>query len=161
MNDVDRLRATIFERTGIAIDPEDPVVAVLVASTVQAEDVGRRLLRQSNPARAVLLSGIFALAAAAAGAWAAWQVADHQARLARAEWLRQQADPRTAALLASEQGRAGLHLAELGVATLLARCTGRPSWHVASGYCVPRTGTGEPDGFRFSASSSHLNSRGK
>lgn len=161
MNAVERLRATIFERTGIAIQPDDPIVAVLVASTFQAEQVGRQLLRRTSPARAVLLCAATGLVFGGAGAWAAWEVAANQARAERAEWLRQQADARTAALLRSEQGRAGLHLAELGVATVLARCDGRASWRVAAGYCIPTTADGKPDGFRFSASPNSLGSRGK
>ena len=66
----------------------------------------------------------------------------------RAEWLRQQSDPRLAALLHSEQGRAGLRLAELGVAALLLNCNGRRSWRIQDGYCVLVTADGLPDGFR-------------
>src|SRR4051794_31898909 len=103
------LRATIFERTGIAVGADDPLMAVLVASELQADEVGRRLLARASPVRAVLLSTVAGLLFGGIGAGGGWEIAASQARAERAEWLRQQADPRTAALLRSEQGRAGLH----------------------------------------------------
>ena len=90
--DTRRLRAAIFERSGIAIDEHDPIMAVVAACAQQTEEIG--------------------------------------------------------ALLLSEQGRAGVRLAELGVAALLANCTGRRSWRVQDGYCIPITSQGLPDGFR-------------
>lgn len=157
--EVERLRATIFERTGIAIEPDDPLVAVLVASTFQAEEVGQQMLRRTSAARAVLLSAAAGLVFAGAGAWASWEVAAREARAERAEWLRQQADPNMATLLRSDQGRAGLHLAALGVAVVLARCDGRSSWRVAADYCIPTTVDGKPDGFRFRESSESTRSK--
>ena len=71
---------------------------------------------------------------------------------AQAQWTRQQADPQLAALLASEEGKAGLRLAELGVAGLLAKCSGRRSWRIQDGYCIPTSPQGLPDGFRASDS---------
>ena len=44
--------------------------------------------------------------------------------------------------------KAGLRLAELGVAGLLAKCSGRRSWRIKDGYCIPATPNGQPDGFR-------------
>lgn len=67
----------------------------------------------------------------------------------RTEWLRQQSNPRLAALLMSEEGRAGMRLAEAGVARLLAKCNGRGSWRVQDGYCVPMRPDGRPDGFKL------------
>ena len=161
MNDVDRLRATIFERTGISVAADDPLLAVLVASTYQTEEVGRLLLKRISPVRMALIAAAAAMMFTAVGASIAWEIASSRARAEQAEWLRQLDDPRTAALLRSDQGRAGLHLAELGVATLLARCSGRPSWRIAAGYCIPTTADGKPDGFSFSGSSNHLKSRGR
>ena len=147
MSPVERLRAKVLQQTGIAIDANDPLVAVLVASTEQAEEVGNRLLRRVSVTRAVLASAATSLLMSGGAAWATWQVADSRARAERAEWLRQQADPRTAALLRSEQGRAALRLAELGVAEILVKCAGRSSWQMSKGYCVPKKADGRPDGF--------------
>jgi hypothetical protein len=149
VNSVEHLRAKVLQQTGIAIDPSDPLVAVLVASAEQAEQVGNRLLRRVSVTRVVLASAATSLLLAGVAAWATWQIAESQARAERAEWLRQQADPRTAALLRSEQGQAALRLAELGVAELLANCAGRSSWKVTAGYCVPQIADGRPDGFNI------------
>lgn len=43
-------------------------------------------------------------------------------------------------------------LAELGVAGLLAKCSGRRSWRIEDGYCVPVRPNGQPDGFRVGRS---------
>lgn len=153
VKDINRLRATIFECTGIAIDEKDPIMAVIVASAQQTEEIGTRLLSRTNPVRVVVASAGLALLFAATSSWATWQIAQSNARAELAEWLRQQSDPRTAALLRSEQGRAGLRLAQLGVASVLANCNGRRSWQVTDGYCVPRTADGQPDGFSVGASS--------
>jgi hypothetical protein len=61
---------------------------------------------------------------------------------AQAQWTRQQADPQLAALLASEEGKAGLRLAELGVAGL-AREVQRPALVAHSGRLLH---TDEPAG---------------
>lgn len=151
MKEVERLRALIFERTGIAVDEKDPMMAVLVASTQQAEEVGTRLLRRIAPVRVVLASSATALLFAAIASWTTWHVAQGEAATERAEWLRQQADPRVSAILRSDQGRAGLRLAELRVASLLANCSGRASWRVSAGYCIPMTADGKPDGFSVAA----------
>src|SRR5215217_3427275 len=103
VNRIERLRSNILQQTGIAIDPSDPLVAVLVASADQAEEVGNRLLRRVSVTRAVLASAATSMMMCAVTAWGTWQVAESRARAERAEWLRQQADPRTAALLRSEQ----------------------------------------------------------
>jgi hypothetical protein len=161
VKDVERLRAAIFERTGIPVGADDPLMAVLVASSFQTEEVCRRLLKRASPVRAALVSATFGVVLGSIGAYSAWQIAAAQAQVERVEWLRQQANPRTAALLRSEEGRAGLRLAELGVATLLAGCKGRDSWRTTAGYCIPMTPDGKPDGFRFSASSNQSSSRGK
>jgi hypothetical protein len=148
--DTRELRAAIFERSGIAIDEHDPIVAVLVACAQQTEEIGNRLLARTSPVRMVAATAVAGLAFALAGAAAAWQMGQRQLEEARAEWTRQQANPRLAALVASEEGRAGLRLAELGVAGLLAKCSGRRSWRVQDGYCVPMRPDGLPDGFKLS-----------
>lgn len=150
--DTRQLRAAVFERTGIAIDEQDPIIAVLAVSAQQTEEIGRRLLGRTSPVRVVAVMAAVALVFAVAGAGVAWQVARGRIEQVRAELLRQQSDPRLAALLASEEGKAGLHLAELGVAGLLAKCSGRSSWRIKEGYCIPATPSGEPDGFRVAGS---------
>jgi len=146
--DTRRLRADIFERSGIAVDEHDPIMAVLAVSAQQTEEIGARLLRRTSPVRIVVAVTIAALLFAASAACVAWIVARQHFEAERAEWLRQQSDPRLAALLRSEQGRAGVRLAELRVAALLANCNGRRSWRVQDGYCIPVTPDGRPDGFR-------------
>lgn len=143
------LRAAVFERCGIAIDEHDPIMAVLAISAQQTEEIGNRLLARASPVRVVAATAAAALLFALAGGLAGWRVEHAQLDQARAEWNRQQADPRRAALLASEEGKAGLRLAELGVARLLAKCSGRPSWRIRDGYCVPMRPDGRPDGFRL------------
>ena len=147
--DTRQLRAAVFERTGIAIDENDPIMAVLAISAQQTEDIGARLLARSSPARVATVIAATGLLFALAGGLAGWQVGQRDVKQARAEWTRTQADPRLAALVASEEGRAGLRLAELGVAQLLANCSGRRSWLIRDGYCVPATPQGQPDGFRI------------
>ena len=149
VTDTTRLRASVFERTGIAIDENDPIIAVLVATAQQTEEIGARLLRRANPVRVVIASVGVALLAAGFSSWATWELAKSHARAERAEWVRQQTDPRTAALLASSQGKAALQLAALGVADLLANCRGRRSWRIEKDYCVPVAPDGRPDGFRI------------
>ncbi len=149
VNDMSSLRAAIFERTGIAIDEKDPIMAVLVASAEQTEQIGARLLKRTNSVRIVLASGALMLLAAGVASWATWEAAERQALAERADWLRQQSDPHTAALLRSREGKAGLQLAALGVADLLANCRGRSSWRIQDGYCVPLAPDGRPDGFRI------------
>ncbi len=150
--DTRQLRAAVFERTGIAIDEDDPIMAVLAASAHQAEEIGSRLLARTSPTRVVAATAAAGLAFALAGVAVGWHMGQRQLEEARAEWTRQQANPRLAALVASEEGRAGLRLAELGVAGLLAKCSGRRSWRVQEGYCIPATSEGRPDGFRVNAS---------
>jgi hypothetical protein len=146
--DTRRLCAAIFERSGLAVDEHDPIVAVLAASAEQTEEIGERLLSRTSPVRIAVTVTVAAAIFAAAGTWTGWVLALQRFEAERAEWLHQQSDPRLTALLLSEQGRAGVQLAELGVATLLARCDGRPSWRVQEGYCIPKTPEGNPDGFR-------------
>lgn len=148
VTDTRRLRAAVFERTGIAIDEQDPIMAVLAVAAEQTEEIGARLLARTSPARVAVVTAVAAFAFALAGGWMGWHIGQRNLEKARAEWVRAQADPRRAALLASGEGRAGLRLAELGVAELLANCSGRPSWRVREGYCVPATPHGTPDGFR-------------
>lgn len=150
VTDISRLRAAIFERTGIAIDESDPIMAVLAMSAEQSEEIGRRLLGKISPVRVAVTTGAVALMFALVGAGLGWQLAYGRSQQERAAWLQQQADPRQAALLASEEGKAAVHLAELGVARILARCEGRRSWRIREGYCVPATPDGRPDGFRVS-----------
>ena len=149
MTDTARLRAAVFEQTGIAIDDKDPIIAVLVATAHQTEDIGRRLLRRTHPVLTVAATGVAVLVAAAGTAALTWHWAQSEARVLRAEWVQQQRDPRIAALLSSEEGRAGLRLAELGVARLLENCSGRSSWRVQQGYCIPMNSDGQPDGFKI------------
>lgn len=146
--DTRRLRAAIFERSGIAIDEHDPIMAVLAASAEQTEEIGARLLSRTSPVRVAVAVTVAAAIFAAAGTVSGWLLAEQRFGAERAEWLRQQSDPRLAALLRSEQGSAGVRLAELGVAALLINCNGRRSWRVQDGYCVPVTADGHPDGFR-------------
>lgn len=148
--DISHLRAAVFQRTGIAIDEHDPIMAVLAVSAEQTEQIGRRLLAKTSPVRVAVTTGAIALLFAAVGAGVAWHLGQHQMQHDRATWLRQQSDPQRAALLASEEGKAALYLAELGVARMLARCEGRRSWRIQEGYCVPATSDGRPDGFRVS-----------
>ena len=150
--DTRQLRAAVFERTGIAIDEHDPIIAVLAVSAQQTEEIGGRLLARTSPVRVAAVMAAAALVFAVAGAGIAWQLAQGRIEQVRAELLRQQSDPRLAALLASEEGKAGLHLAELGVASLLEKCSGRRSWRIKEGYCIPATPSGQPDGFRVAES---------
>lgn len=143
-----RLRAAVFERSGVAIDENDPIMAVLAVSAEQTEEIGRRLLAKTSPARVAVVTGAVALAFATIGAGFAWHVSQRHFERDRVAWLLAQSDPRRAALLASEEGKAALQLAELGVARILARCEGRRSWRVREGYCIPVTPEGRPDGFR-------------
>lgn len=148
--DTDELRAAIFERSGIAVDEHDPIMAVLAVSAQQTEEIGRRLLARTSPVRVVVATAAAGLAFALAGAAIGWLMGLRQLEEARVEWMRQQANPRLAALLISEEGKAGLRLAEVGVASLLAKCNGRRSWRVQEGYCVPMRPDGRPDGFKVS-----------
>lgn len=148
--DTRRLRAAVFERSGIAIDEDDPVMAVLAVSAQQTEEIGNRLLARTNPVRIAVATATVALLFGAAGCAGGWYLGLRNLEQARAEWLVQQADPRRAELLASEEGKAALHLAELGVAGLLAKCSGRRSWSVQDGYCIPLRPDGRADGFRIS-----------
>lgn len=149
MTDTRRLRAAIFERSGIAIDEHDPIMAVLAASAEQTEEIGARLLRRTSPVHVTAAVTVAAAIFAAAGTGVGWILAQQRFEAERVEWLRKQNDPRLIELLESEQGKAGVRLAELGVATLLAKCDGRASWRVQEGYCIPRTPEGNPDGFRI------------
>lgn len=152
MTDTTRLRTAIFERTGIAIDEQDPIMAVLAVSAEQTEEIGSRLLARTNPVRIATVTAATALVFALIGGLVGWRIGPAQLERARAEWNRQQADPRLAALLGSDEGRAGLRLAKLGVAGLLATCSGRRSWRMQEGYCIPATPEGRPDGFRVKES---------
>jgi hypothetical protein len=149
VTDTARLRADVFEQTGIAIDEKDPIMAVLVASARQAEEIGHRVLTRVSPVRAMAVSAIAAAAAAMVASWTTWQIAQGQSRAERAEWALMQTNPRTSALLRSGQGRAAIRLADLGVARMLADCSGRASWRVVNGYCIPITAAGKPDGFKI------------
>jgi hypothetical protein len=146
--DMRSLRSAVFERTGIAIDEQDPIMAVLAVSAQQTEEIGHRLLARTSPVRVVAATAGAALIFALAGAAVTWHIGERRLQEARTEWLRQHADPRLAVLAASDEGRAGLRLAELGVAGLLAKCSGRRSWRIKDGYCIPATPNGQPDGFR-------------
>ena len=149
VTDTSRLRAAVFERSGIAIDEHDPLMAVLAVSAQQTEEIGGRLLARTSPLRIVAATTATALVFGLAGGLLGWRMGYGQVEQARAEWNRQQADPKLAALVASDEGRAGLRLAGLGVARLLADCSGRRSWRVRDGYCIPTTAQGQPDGFRM------------
>lgn len=157
MNDNARLRAAIFERSGIAIDEHDPIMAVLVASAQQTEEIGARLLRRVSPVSAVVAAAITGLVFAAVGSLVTWRVEQRLFAVERADWIRQQSDPRREALLRSGQGMAALALAESGVAELLAKCNGRPSWRIEDGYCIPLTADGKPDGFRLGDRQARIN----
>ncbi len=150
--DANELRGAIFERSGIAIDEHDPIMAVLAVSAQQTEEIGRRLLARTSPMRVVLATAAAAFVFAIAGGAVGWHMGQRKLEEAEAQWTRQQADPLLAAVLASEEGKAGLRLAELGVAGLLVKCSGRRSWRVHDGYCIPMNPHGLPDGFRISDS---------
>jgi len=152
VKDTRQLRAAIFERSGIAIDESDPIMAVLVASAQQTEEIGARLMNRTSLVRVVVATALVGLACAVIGASSAWYAANERFSRERAEWLQEQADPRLARLLSSDEGRAGIRLAELGVAALLAKCSGRRSWRIQEGYCIPTTPEGRPDGFRINES---------
>lgn len=141
VTDTRRLRAAVFERTGIAIEEGDPIMAVLAASAQQTEEIGARLLARTSPVRIAVATGTVAVLFAVIGATAGWHAG-------RSDLLQTHADPKLAQLLVSGEGKAGLRLAELGVASLLVKCNGRRSWRVQDGYCVPMTADGRPDGFR-------------
>src|SRR5437016_3072311 len=108
--DTRRLRAAIFERSGIAIDEHDPIMAVLAASAEQTEEIGARLLRRTSPVHLVVAVTVVAAIFAAAGTGIGCVLAQQRFEAERAEWLRKQSDPRLTALLQSEQGRAGVRL---------------------------------------------------
>lgn len=150
--DIARLRTAVFERTGIAVDEKDPIMAVLVVAAEQTEEIGERLLARTGPARVAAVTAVAASAFALVGGWVGLHIGRGHLEQARVEWLQVQADPGRAALLASGEGRAALRLAELGVAELLANCSGRPSWRIRNGYCIPATPRGTPDGFRVKES---------
>ena len=150
--DTGQLRAMIFERTGIAIDERDPIMAVLVASAHQSEEIGSRLLARVSPVRVVVATAAAGLVFALAGAAGAWYVNQGDLEKAQARWVRAQSDPRLASLLSSDEGRSAIRLADLGVARLLEKCAGRRSWRVQDGYCIPMTADGRPDGFRVRVS---------
>jgi hypothetical protein len=154
--DTRRLRAIIFEHGGIAIDEHDPIMAVLIASAQQTEEIGERLLRRANPMRFVVAGAVAVTIFAATGAAVGWLLAQQRFEAERVQWQYLQSDADVTALLRSEQGRAGLRLAELGVASLLLKCEGRHSWYVREGYCIPTTSDGRPDGFRVDASPNEL-----
>ena len=65
--DTRRLRAAIFERSGIAIDEHDPIMAVLAASAEQTEEIGARLLSRTSPVRVAVAVTVAAAIFAAAG----------------------------------------------------------------------------------------------
>lgn len=146
--DTKRLRATIFEHSGIAVEDGDPIMAVLVASAHQTEEIGARLLRRMSPVRVVVAVAITGFVFATAGSLVTWHVEQRLFAVERADWVRQQSDPRREALLRSGQGMAALALAESGIAEMLAKCNGRRSWRVEEGYCIPVTPDGKPDGFK-------------
>lgn len=148
MIDSARLRTAVFEQTGIAIDDKDPIVAVIAAFSLQSEEITRRVLRRTSLVRGVVASAAVALVFSGIASWGTWEIARSRNRAEQSEWLRQQADPRFQLLLSSEEGRAGLRLAKLGVAGMLERCNGRDSWRLIAGYCVPATADGRPDGFK-------------
>lgn len=149
MTDTSQLRAAIFERSGIAIDEHDPIMAVLAVSAQQTEEIGNRLLARTSPVRVVAATAAISLAFALAGGLIGWRIGQGQLDHAHEAWIQQQADPRLAALVASGEGKAALRLVELGVAELLVNCNGRRSWRIRDGYCIPTTARGLPDGFRI------------
>ncbi len=157
MTESKRLRAIIFEHSGIAVEDGDPIMAVLVASAHQTEEIGERLLRRMSPVRVVVAVAITGLVFATAGSLVTWHVEQRLFAVERADWMRQQNDPRREALLRSGQGMAALALAESGVAELLAKCNGRRSWRVEDGYCIPVTADGKPDGFKVGAIQARMN----
>src|SRR5258708_39899917 len=65
--DTRRLRAAIFERSGIAIDEHDPIMAVVAACAQQTEEIGALLLGRTNPVRIVVAVTVAAAIFAAAG----------------------------------------------------------------------------------------------
>ena len=148
VRDMKRLRAVVFERTGIAIDENDPIMAVLVVAAEQSEEIGQRLLARTSPTRIAAVTSAAAMVFALAGGLAGWHMSQNSIEAAEREWVRMQTDPARAALLISNEGKAALRLADLKVAELLLNCSGRHSWRIQDGYCIPVTPHGRPDGFR-------------
>ena len=148
--DTARLLASIFERRGIAIDEHDPIMAVLVASAQQTEEIGAHLLRRMSPGRVEVMMTMAGLLFVAIVSFITWRV-DHQLlAFERADWMRHRSDSRLAGLLHSSQGMAAMALAETGVVELLAKCNGRPNWRIEQRYCIPVIPNGKPDGFKVS-----------
>src|SRR5207302_10992888 len=84
VSDSRRLRAAIFERSGIAIDEHDPIMAVLIASAEQTEEIGARLLNRTSPVRIVVATAVAALLFTAIGASGGWYAAQRQFEGSRA-----------------------------------------------------------------------------
>ena len=76
--DTRRLCAAIFERSGIAVDEHDPIVAVLAASAEQTEEIGERLLSRTSPVRIVVAVTVAAAIFAAAGTVTGWVLAEQR-----------------------------------------------------------------------------------
>jgi hypothetical protein len=91
VSDTRRLRAQVFERSGIAIDEQDPIMAVLAVCAQQTEDIGKRLLSRTNPVRVAIVMAATAAIFAGAGAVAGWILAGEQFKAEQSEWLRQNA----------------------------------------------------------------------
>src|SRR5258708_35610121 len=103
--DTRRLRAAIFERSGIAIDEHDPIMAVVAACAQQTEEIGALLLRRTNPARIVVAVTVAAAIFAVAGTRMGWVLAQQRFQAERAGWLGPQNEPRLGARLHGGQGR--------------------------------------------------------
>jgi hypothetical protein len=101
----------------------------------------RRLDCFAADCRIVVATAVAALLFAGLGTSGAWYAAQRHLERARADWLGQQADPRRAALLTSDEGKAAVHLAELGVAGLLAKCSGRRPDGRLDGFKLGKEGT--------------------
>ena len=83
--DTRRLRAAIFERSGIAIDEHDPIMAVLAASAEQTEEIGARLLSRTSPVRVAVAVTIAAAIFAAAGIVSKWLLTEQRFGTERTE----------------------------------------------------------------------------
>jgi hypothetical protein len=74
VKDMGRLRAAVFERSGIAIDEHDPLMAVLAVSAQQTEEIGSRLLARTGPLRIVAATAATALVFGLVGGIIGWRV---------------------------------------------------------------------------------------
>ena len=140
--DTRRLCAAIFERSGIAVDEHDPIVA--------DDDAKLRVGMRASLAQLHQRLGVTTVYVTHDQTEA--MTLGQRVAVMRDGKILQCDRPQALYARPDKEGKAGLHLAELGVAQLLAKCSGRRSWRIKDGYCIPVTPQGLPDGFRVSES---------